>query len=130
MVDQRNRLFAKFQGKVGEVLSELVVEKVGKGELVRLKGRLDAITSPPLEIKLLALIRTSIDSLLLDFDKVDYLSSAGVRMLLSLTKVLGNKKNLIIFNVHKDLLQILKMTGFDQVLHIVENEAEALKQIS
>ena len=66
--------------------------------------------------------------LLLDFTRVDYLSSAGMRVLLSATKKLKMKRGaLILFSVPEESLEVLKMAGFDKILHVCPSEKEALQ---
>ena len=65
---------------------------------------------------------------MLDFTRIDYLSSAGLRILLSATKKLKEKKGtLILFSLQEEVLEIIKMAGFDKILHICLNEKEALQ---
>ena len=83
-----------------------------------LEGRLDALTSPELENALKNSLE-GIDSLVLDFSKVDYVSSAGLRALLSAHKRMsGQKGSMKVTNVNEGVMEILKMTGFTDILSI------------
>ena len=96
--------------------------------ILRIDGRLDAASAPILERKLATLLDEHHYRLLLDFTRIDYLSSAGLRILLSATKKLKeNKGTLILFSLQEEVLEIIKMAGFDKILHICLNEKEALQ---
>ena len=71
------------------ILNVQVEEKKGT-QLVHIEGRLDAANAPKLELKLNKLVKEGSDQIVLDFAKVDYLSSAGIRLLLSMTKRPGS----------------------------------------
>ena len=101
-------------------------EKEGK-TIVRCEGRLDATSSPQLEAVLNDLIRQKQSNLLVDFNKIDYLSSAGMRLLLSITKRMNtNQGRLLLFSIHEDVMEIIRMAGFEQILHIYSDEQKAL----
>jgi anti-sigma B factor antagonist/stage II sporulation protein AA (anti-sigma F factor antagonist) len=66
--------------------------------------------------------------LLLDFTQVDYLSSAGMRVLLQVSKKLKEKKGfLLVFSASDDVAEIIRMAGFDKVLHLTSTEKDALQ---
>ena len=66
--------------------------------------------------------------MLLDFSGVDYLSSAGLRTLLSASQKLKSKKGmLVLFSLSGEVEEIIKMAGFERVLHICSSEKEALQ---
>ena len=96
--------------------------------LLRCEGRLDAITSPHLEEEINHLIGLEKNKILVDFSRVDYLSSAGMRLLLSATKRLRNKQGGFgLFSIHEEVKEIIYMAGFERVLSIYSSEDEALK---
>ena len=82
-----------------------------------LEGRLDSVTSPELE-NVLKNSQEETDSLVLDFSKVDYVSSAGLRALLSAHKRMSAQGGMKITNVNEGVMEIFKMTGFADVLSI------------
>ena len=107
---------------------QIDIEEIEKRIILRLNGRLDAATSPILEKKILKLVEEKRTDLLLDFSNVDYLSSAGLRLLLSSTKKLHSLKgNLVLFSLAAEVEEIIKMAGFDRILHIFADEKEALQ---
>ena len=100
-----------------------------KGIIVlRCEGRLDATSSPQLEDEINRLIDQEKNKVLIDFSRIDYLSSAGMRLLLSATKRLKNKQgNLGIFAIHEEVREIINMAGFEKVLAIYHSEEEATR---
>lgn len=106
----------------------IVLEEVENRVILRIDGRLDAASAPILERKINSLMDENHYHLILDFSLVDYLSSAGMRVLLSATKKLKSKKGaLVLFSVAEDVGEIIKMAGFDKILHICPSEKEALQ---
>lgn len=85
-------------------------------ELV-LSGRLDTITAPQLEAELKKNI-DGIASLLLDFSDLEYLSSAGLRVLLAAQKIMNKQGSMVIKNVNDTIMEIFEMTGFADILTI------------
>ena len=82
-----------------------------------LEGRLDTVTAPELEKAL----KDSIDGiaeLVLDFDKLEYISSAGLRVLLSAQKTMSEKGGMKITNVSEIISEIFEVTGFSDILTI------------
>ena len=84
---------------------------------IALEGRLDTMTSPDLEAEL----KESMDgaeSLTMDFGKLDYISSAGLRVLLSAHKAMSAKGGLKIINVNEVVREVFDVTGFSDILNI------------
>ena len=103
-------------------------EEKGDILVLRVVGRLDATSSPMLEKKIVALIDGGKTKLVVNFNGVEYLSSAGMRLLLSMTKKINSKNGkIVISGVSSDVLDVIKMAGFDRILQITRNEEEALK---
>lgn len=103
-----------------------------KGDILilRFKGRLDALSTPDIEKAVLQHIQSGRHKLLLDFGSVDYISSAGMRMLLATTKKLKTVSGmLVLHSIHTNVLDVFKMSGFDHVLDIAPTEEEALRKL-
>lgn len=82
-----------------------------------LAGRLDTNTAPVLE----NCIKTdTVDStlLIMDFAELEYVSSAGLRVLLSAQKLMKNKGKMILRNVCEDIMDVFEITGFADILTI------------
>ena len=81
------------------------------------EGRLDTTTAPEMESVIKDILKTTND-LTLDFVKLDYISSAGLRVLLSTQKAIGNQGSLKIINVNETINEIFDVTGFSDILTI------------
>ena len=82
-----------------------------------LEGRLDTTTAPELE-KALKDDLGSIDALTLDFSNLDYISSAGLRVLLSAHKAMSGKGGMKVTNVSELVREVFDVTGFSDILVI------------
>ena len=105
------------------------VREEARGDLlvVKMNGRLDALSTPSVEKKIFEYINEEHYKLLLDFSGVDYLSSAGMRMLLSVTKKLKSYSGkLVLCSVTPNVMDVLKMSGFDHVLELTKTEEDAV----
>lgn len=104
---------------------ETQVEEKGDVIVVRLEGRLDAASSPQLEKQMNSIIDSGHFKLVLNFASVDYLSSSGMRLMLSMSKKLKNLEGkLLACNVNDEVMDVIKMTGFHQVMEIYPTEEE------
>lgn len=97
----------------------MTINKVQNGSemLISLEGRLDTTTSPALEAELNEIL-PKIDSLVFDFSKLDYISSAGLRVLLSSQKVMSRKGGMKITHVNEIVQEVFDVTGFSDILTI------------
>ena len=84
---------------------------------IALAGRLDTMTAPELEAELNKDLGGA-DSLTLDFGKLDYISSAGLRVLLSAHKAMIAKGGMTITNVNEVVQEVFEVTGFADILTI------------
>ena len=82
-----------------------------------LEGRLDTTTAPDLENELKGDM-DSITELILDFSKLDYISSAGLRVLLSAHRVMSRKGAMKVTNVNEIVNEVFEVTGFSDILTI------------
>lgn len=106
------------------------IEHSERCDVVRIQGRLDALTALSLEKTLDALRAGGRTQLIMDFAEVDYLSSAGMRVLLQTAKKLKMKGGKCHFcAIHEDVMEMIKMAGFEQILAIYITESEALAAI-
>ena len=84
---------------------------------ILLEGRLDTTTSPMLEAEL----KQSIDcitELVFDFEKLEYISSAGLRILLAAQKIMNKQGNMVVKNVNEIVAEVFEVTGFSDILTI------------
>jgi len=82
-----------------------------------LEGRLDTVTAPELE-KALNDALGDLSELTLDFEKLDYLSSAGLRVLLSAQKAMSGRGCMKVLHVNETIMEIFEVTGFSDILTI------------
>jgi anti-anti-sigma factor len=106
-----------------------VEDKNGK-QVIHLEGRIDAVCAPILETKLNELLQAGHTKIVVDFSRVDYISSAGLRFLLSATKKTQDAKGkLTIAAMHDEVMEIIKIAGFERILNIYPNEIQALEAL-
>ena len=89
----------------------------GSALTVSLEGRLDTTTSPQLEDEL----KSSLDgvtSLVFDMEKLEYISSAGLRVLLSAQKLMNQQGSMKLQHVNEVINEIFEVTGFSDILTI------------
>ena len=97
----------------------MTIEKTLKGSTLNvvLSGRLDTITAPQLEAELKASL-DGITELILDFQNLEYLSSAGLRVLLAAQKVMNRQGTMTVMQVSDTVHEIFEVTGFIDILTI------------
>ena len=97
---------------------QITKEKVGEVLTVQIKGDLNVKTSPILEEEL----RKSIDGikeLILDFANVEYISSAGLRVLLAMEKAMRRQQSKMkLLHVNSAVKEIIRLAGFLQVMNL------------
>lgn len=84
---------------------------------VTLAGRLDTTTAPHLEAELKTSL-TGVDSLMMDFALLEYISSAGLRVLLSAQKVMNKQGKMVIRHANETILEVFEVTGFTDILTV------------
>lgn len=95
-------------------------KKQNDNELViSLEGRLDTNTAPDLEKELSSL--DNVKKLIFDLKKLEYISSAGLRIILSCKKIMTDKGEMIIKNVNDSIKEVFEITGFTDILTIEED---------
>jgi anti-sigma B factor antagonist len=85
---------------------------------VSLAGRLDTSTAPQLEAELKTNL-SDLESLILDLADLEYLSSAGLRVILFAQKTMNKQGKMIVKNANETILDIFDMTGFSDILTLV-----------
>ena len=92
------------------------IEKVDNSTVFKLDGRLDTTTAPELEKAINN--EDALENLVLDFGGINYISSAGLRVLLGAQKKMNAQGSMELINVNEDVMDILEMTGFADILVI------------
>ena len=91
----------------------------GSNLIISLIGRLDTTSAPMFEAEL----KKSLDGvteLIMDFVELEYISSAGLRVLLSAQKVMNRQGSMVIRNANESILEVFEITGFTDILTIEE----------
>ncbi|MBQ6927758.1 MAG: STAS domain-containing protein [Oscillospiraceae bacterium] len=84
---------------------------------IALEGRLDTTTAPQLEAELKSEL-PNVTLLVMDFEKLEYISSAGLRVLLSAQKIMNKQGEMKIIHVSDVINEIFEVTGFSDILNI------------
>ena len=85
--------------------------------ILQISGRVDTKTAPQLE----EIVSNSLDGvklLIMDFEEVEYISSAGLRVLLIAQKTMNKQGDMKVNNVNTDIMEIFEVTGFSDILTI------------
>ena len=95
-----------------------IIKKINNNEAdFALEGRLDTVTAPELEKELKASL-DGVTQLRIDFEKLDYISSAGLRVLLSAQKQMNKQGTMTLHHVNQTVMEIFEVTGFSDILTI------------
>lgn len=92
--------------------------KENKKLTLAITGRIDTSTAPELS-ELLKDALTGVEDLLIDLKGVDYISSAGLRVILLAQKMMNNQGSLTVANVNSDIMETFELTGFTDILNII-----------
>ncbi len=92
-------------------------EQNGQELCIALEGRLDTTTSPELEEELKGSL-DGITGLTIDLAALDYISSAGLRVLLSAQKTMNKQGSMVVKNVSEEIMEVFEVTGFSDILTI------------
>lgn len=93
-------------------------EKAGNALTIALEGRLDTITAPELEAELQTSLE-GVETLTFNLARLDYISSAGLRVLLSAHKLMSRRGGMTVTNVNETVMEVFEVTGFLDMLNIV-----------
>ena len=102
-----------------EEIAMTITKTAENGTLrIALEGRLDTNTAPQLEAELKTSL-SGITELELDFSGLEYVSSAGLRVLLAAQKTMSRQGKMTIRNVNETIMEVFEITGFVEILTIV-----------
>ena len=96
---------------------EIIKNLDGSKLNIALEGRLDTSTAPALEEELKVSL-DGINDLVLDFEKLEYISSAGLRVVLSAQKTMAKQGQMKLVNVNDEVMEVFEITGFVDILTI------------
>ncbi|HEY2805680.1 MAG TPA: STAS domain-containing protein [Gemmatimonadales bacterium] len=96
--------------------------------IVALAGNLDSNTSPQAQLALDAMLAGGVTRVAIDFTALDYISSAGLRVLLGTAKKLSAKGGALhVFGLNETVREVFDISGFSTILAVFRTEAEAVK---
>ena len=95
---------------------EIKVIDEGKPYVIALHGRLDTNTSPQLEEFTAGLYDKGVSDIAVDMAACDFVSSAGLRIIVAMQKRAAVGGNLVFRNVQAEVMEVFQMTGFDRIL--------------
>ena len=96
---------------------EIVNKKEENKVTMEISGWLDTQTAPQLE-EALSKLDESVTSLVFDFSKLEYISSAGLRQVIAAYKMMAGKDGFKIIHVSDEVFDVFRLTGFDQKIRI------------
>ena len=96
----------------------MLITKTANGDelTIALDGRLDTTTAPELEAELGGL--NDVKTLIMDMNKLVYISSAGLRVLLKAQKIMNKQGSMTVRNISQEIREIFEVTGFEELLNI------------
>ncbi len=107
---------------------EITVTDAGEVKVIRIEGKLDTQTSSDAQAQLTQLIDQGATKLVVNFEKLDYISSAGLRVLLAAAKQLKvNSGELRICSLNEVVQEVFDISGFTTILTVTKTEPEALE---
>ncbi|MCB1804802.1 MAG: STAS domain-containing protein [Candidatus Competibacteraceae bacterium] len=110
---------------------DIEVDERHNATALKLHGRLDANTAVDLDKQLTALIENDNKAVVLDFSAMAYISSAGLRILLTAAKKLQSQQRaFLLCAINANIMEVFKMTGFHRILQIHDNLDQALNALS
>jgi anti-sigma B factor antagonist len=105
-------------------------DKSGEATIFSISGRLDSATAPTVEEKILQSIQNGTRDVILDFSLLDYISSAGIRVLVHCHKELEKKQgHIFLAAVPKPIENVLYITGFLPYFKVYEERSQALEAL-
>jgi anti-anti-sigma factor len=107
---------------------EISTRQQGEAWIVGLAGNLDSATSPKAQQELDAIVSGGAHRIAVDFSALDYISSAGLRVLLGIAKKVGAKGGALrTFGLNQTVKEVFDISGFSTILPVFASEADALK---
>ena len=109
---------------------EIIEENLGGINIYKLNGRLDSNTSQGFEKKIFQAIDDGTKNMIIDFKHLDYISSAGLRVILKATKALKREEGkMLLCDMQDYVKEVFEIAGFDSILPIVPTMDDAVKAL-
>ena len=108
---------------------DIIEKRLNDIIIFKLNGNLNSNTSPELEDKIFEAIKNDSKNMILDFEDLDYISSAGLRVIMKATKNLKQSEGMIVLCSMQDYVkEVFEIAGFDAYLPITSTMDDALNQ--
>ena len=108
---------------------EIIEKRLNEIVIFKLNGNLNSNTSPELEDKIFEAIKNESKNMILDFEDLDYISSAGLRVIMKTAKNLKQSEGMIVLCSMQDYVkEVFEIAGFDAYLSIASTMDDALNQ--
>lgn len=109
---------------------EIQEKKLNGTGIIRVEGRLDSKTSPEFEEKIAEVIENGTRNIILDFESLGYISSAGLRIILKTAKELKRMEGKLVLCALQDYVrEVFEISGFDSFLLIVPTVDDAMEKL-
>ena len=106
---------------------EITVRDEGDTKVVKLDGKLDTNTTPLAESEINALLEGGTEKLLVNFERISYISSSGLRLLLATAKILkGRGGELTVCSLNEMATEVFEISGFSSIINVFASEQDAL----
>lgn len=106
---------------------EISKRQQGETWIVAIAGNLDSVTSPKAQQDLEAILSSGVRKLAIDFSALDYISSAGLRVLLGAAKQVGARGGALrTFGLNQTVKEVFDISGFSSILTVFPTEADAM----
>ena len=107
---------------------DIKVSQEGRATVISASGKIDAMTAPALESTLSDLVGEGKLCLALDLGDIEYISSAGLRVILAIAKSLKGKSGMLLLaNARGPVQEVFEISGFGSVFNIYDSIEDALK---
>ena len=93
------------------------IKKEAKSLMLKIAGRLDTTSAPEMEKAVKENI-SGVEKLIIDMEKLEYISSAGLRVLLSAQKTMNGQGSMKVIHVSDTIMEIFEITGFNEIMTI------------
>jgi len=108
---------------------DIIEKTINEIIIFKLNGNLNSNTSPELEDKIFEAIKNESKNMILDFEDLDYISSAGLRVIMKTAKNLKQSEGMIVLcSMQEYVKEVFEIAGFDAYLPIVSTMDDALNQ--
>ena len=108
---------------------DIIEKRQNEIDIFKLQGDLNSNTSPQLEEKIFAAINSGSNEMIIDFEDLDYISSAGLRVIVKTAKNLKRSEGTVVLCSMQDYVkEVFEVAGFDAFLTIVSTMDDAMNQ--